>query len=66
MAVEFPSVGVKLELCLLAYTTATATPDASLVYNPHQSSQQHQILSLLSGARDGTQVLMDTSQIHYR
>ena len=31
----------------------------------HHSSQQHRILSPLSEARDGTRVLMDTSEIHY-
>ena len=44
--------GVELELQLLAYTTATATPDPSLVLDLHHSSQQRQILTPLSKARD--------------
>ena len=51
-----PSLGVELELQLLAYTTATTTRDLSL----HQSSWQPQILSALSEARDRTHILMDT------
>ena len=45
---EDPSLGVKSELQLLAYTAATATQDS----NP------------LSKARDQTHNLMDTSGIH--
>ena len=50
-----------------AYATATATTtcDLSHVCDLHNSSRQHQILDLLSKARDRTLVLMDTSQIHY-
>ena len=33
------------------------------VCHPHHASWQHRILNLLSEARDGTCVLMDTSQI---
>ena len=62
---EVPRLGVESELQLLAYTTATATPDPSHICNLHQSSQQCQILKLLSEARDQTYVLMDTSQIPY-
>ena len=40
------------ELQLPAYTTATAVPDPSRVCDLHQSSQQHQIVNPLSGARD--------------
>ena len=50
----------------MAYTTATATPDPSLVYDLPQSSWQHQILNLLSEARDQTCILMDANQIHFR
>ena len=53
---EIPRLGVKSELQLLAYTTATA------MWNPSHS-QQHQILNLLSKARDRTCILMDTSQV---
>ena len=49
---EVPGLGVKLELQLPAYTTATATPDLSLVCDLHHSSGQFQILNSLSEARD--------------
>ena len=49
---EVPRLGVELELQLLAYITATATPDLSHVYELHNSSQQHQILNPLNQARD--------------
>ena len=54
---EVPRLGVKSELYLLAYTTAIATWDPSLFCDIHHSSQQHQILNPLSGARNWTQVL---------
>ena len=60
---EIPRLGVKLELQLLAHITAT--PVSSHVCNLHHSSQERCILNSLSGARDGTHILMDTSQIHY-
>ena len=46
-----------------SYTTATATWDPNHVFNLHGSSQQHWILNPMSKARDGTHVLMDTSQV---
>ena len=49
---EVPWQGVKLELQLLAYATATATPDLSRIYNLHHSSWQCRILNPLSEARD--------------
>ena len=49
--VKVPRLGAKLELQLLAYTTATATPDWSHVCDLHHSSWQHRILNLLSEAR---------------
>ena len=49
---EVPRLGIQLELQLLAYTTATATWDLSLVCDLHHSSQQHWILNPLSEARD--------------
>ena len=54
---EVPRLGVKLELQLPAYTTATATPDLSHVFNLHSSSWQHQILNPLIKARDQTCIL---------
>ena len=62
---EVPRPGVESELQLLAYATATATPDPSHICDPHPSSWLHQILNVLSKARDGTRILMDTSQIHF-
>ena len=49
---EVPRLGVELELQLLPYTTATATPDLSRICDLHCSSQQHLILNPLSEARD--------------
>ena len=46
---EVPRVGVKLELQLPAYTTATATPDSE----PTEQGQ------------GSTRILVDTSQVHY-
>ena len=62
---EIPRLGVKLELQLPAYTTATAMPDPSSIYNLHCSSWQCQVLNPLSKARDQTHVMMDTSQVCY-
>ena len=63
--VEVPRLGVELELQLPAYTTASATPDPSHICNLYHSAWPHQILNPLSEARDGTHILMDTSQVHY-
>ena len=50
---EVPRLGVKSELQLLAYITATATTlDPSCVCHLYHSSQQHWILNPLSEARD--------------
>ena len=49
---EVPRLGVKSELQLLAYTTATEIPDLSHVCDLHHSSWQHQILNPLSEAGD--------------
>ena len=57
---EVPGLGVKSELQLPAYTTATAPPDLSSVCNLLHSSQQWLILNPLSKASDGTSTLMDT------
>ena len=55
----------RMELQLLAYTTATATQDPSCICDLYHSSQQCQIPDPLSKARDQTQILMDPSQIHF-
>ena len=61
--IEVP--GLKSELQLPAYITATAMRDLSHVCDLHQSSWQCQIPYLLNEARDGTHILMDTSWSHY-
>ena len=63
--IEGPRLGVQSELQLLAYTTATATPAPSHVYNLHGSSWQCRILNPQSEARDRTCILMDAIQVHY-
>ena len=63
---EVPRLGVKSELQLPAYTTATAKPEPSCICDLHHSSQQCRILNPLNEARDRTFVLMDTSQIPFR
>ena len=52
---EVPKLGVKLELQVPAYATATAMQDQSQVCNLYHSSWQHQILQPLSKARDRTE-----------
>ena len=61
--VYVPRLGVELQLQLPAYTTATATatPEASCIFNLHRSSQPCWILNPLSEARDRTCILMDIS-----
>ena len=61
-----PRLGVKSELQLLAYATATAMQDPSSFCNLHHSSQQCRIPDPLSEARDQTHILMDTSRICFR
>ena len=63
---EVPRLGVKSELQLLTYATATATQDLSHIYDPHHSSWQRQILNPLTEAKDRTHVLTDASRVHYR
>ena len=63
--VEVPRLGVKLELQLLAYSTATATKDPSCICDLHHRSLQCWILNPLSEARDRTCTLMDTIQACY-
>ena len=63
---EAPRLGVKSELQLLAYITATATKDHSCVCNLHHSPRQCRMSNPLSKAREQTLIFMDTSQIHIR
>ena len=63
---EVPRLGVKSELQLPAYITATAMQDLSCVCNLNQSSPQCQISNPLSEARDLTHILMDTNQILFQ
>ena len=49
--IEVPRLGVESELQVPAYTTATATPDPSLICDLHHSSWQCQILNPLSEAK---------------
>ena len=60
---EVPRLGVEQEPQLLAYATATATPDPSHVDGLYHSSRQHWILNPLSKARGRTCVLMDTGWV---
>jgi len=62
---EVLKLGVEWELKPLAYTSATAMQDPSLVCKLHHSSWQRQILNPPSKARDQTCVLMDASQIRF-
>ena len=51
---EVPRLGEELELQLLAYTTATVTPDLRCACDLHHSSWQYRILNPLSNVRDRT------------
>jgi len=62
---EVPRLGVELELQLLAYTTTTAMWDSSHVCNLHYRSWQCRIPDPLRKVRDGTCILVDTSQIRF-
>ena len=57
---EVPRLGVELELQLLAYTTATATPDMSRVCHLHPSLWQPPNLNPLIEVRDGICIFMRT------
>ena len=48
---EVPRLGIESELQLGAYTTATATPDLSSVFNQHSSRQARSFYPLIE-ARD--------------
>ena len=62
---EVPRLGVKLDLQLLAYTTATATQDLSCVCDLHHSSRQHGIFNPPREAREQTHILPDTRWVPY-
>ena len=62
---KVPRLGVKSEIQLLAYTTATAIAGSQLHLQPTPQFQQWWILNPLSEARDRTTILMDTSQVCY-
>ena len=58
---EVPSLGVELEMQLLVYTIATATPDLSCrICDLDHSLQQCRLFNPLSEARGQTCILMDT------
>ena len=61
---KVPRLGVKLELQLPAYSTATATWNLSHVFNLHHSSRQCRILKPLSEARDRTFIFLDSNWVH--
>ena len=60
---EVYRLGVKLELQLLAYTTAMAMPDLSHIFDLYHRSGQCQILNPLSEVRDQTLNLVAPSWI---
>ena len=60
-----PRLGVKLELQLLAYATATAMWDPSCICDLHHNSLQLWMINPLNEAWDQTLILMDTSRVHY-
>ena len=63
---EVPRLGVKSELQVPAYATATAILDLSRVCNLHHSSWQGWwILNPLSEAKDQICILMNASQIRF-
>jgi len=57
---EVPRLGVRSELQLQAYTTATAMLDLSHICDLHCNLRQHWILNPLSKAKDGTRILTET------
>ena len=62
---DIPRLGVESEIELPAYATTTAMQDPSHVCDLHHISRQCRIPDSQSQARDGTHILMDTSQIHF-
>ena len=63
---EIHRLGVESQLQLPADATPTATKDPSRVCNLPHASRQRRNAYPLSGARNRTRFLMDTSQIHFR
>ena len=57
---EVPELGIKSELQLQAWATATATQDPSRIDDLGCSLQQCPILNPLSKARDQTRILTDS------
>ena len=62
-AYESSWAGVRFELQLPAYTTATAMLDLSQICDLYQSLWQRRILNPVSKAWDRTRILMDTSRV---
>ena len=62
---EIPRLGDRIRATLLAYATAMATWDPSLICDPHHSSRPHRIPNPLSEARDRTWIFMETSWVRY-
>ena len=62
---EVPRLGVKSELQVPVYTTATARRDLGCICDLHHSSQQRRILNSLSEARDRTHSLMVPCRIRF-
>ena len=60
---EILQLGVESELQPTTYATATAPWDPSWIWDLYHSSWQCWILNPLGGARDQTQILMDTSWV---
>ena len=60
---EVPRLGAESELWLPAYATPTAMWHRSRACNLHHRSRLRQMLNPLSGSRDQTCILMDTSQV---
>ena len=59
---EDPRLGVKSDLQLPTYTTATATPDPSCVCDLHTTAHGNTgIFNLLGEVGDRTHVLIDTT-----
>ena len=59
---EVPRLGVKWELQLLSYATATATWDLSCIWDLHHSNAGFPTYWVREGG-DRTRILLDTSQI---
>ena len=62
---KVPRLGVKSELHLLAYATATVMPDPSCIWDLHCSSWQCWIFNLQCETKNQTHILMVTIMIRY-